>query len=707
MKYPGKCKMSILGMVILVLSGSSSGIPPDPAYAYSIGSPSDEEQLFVELINRARSDASEEARRLADTDDPDIQGAIVYFNVSTLEMLNQFSELEQSVEPLSINADLQEMSQLHTQDMLDNAFQGHVSSSNPPAPYSPGDELADRASNFPGYNYSLLGENVYAFGRSVEYAHASFEIDWQNGGPFGMLSPAWHRINIHNSIFKEIGVGVVLGTNPIPDTNNMVGPLLVTQCFGTQQQSPAFLTGVAYYDLNRNNFYDIGEGLGSLAVQTSAGPDWATTSASGGYSIPVSADGTYAISFAGNNLGDVSSVFTISGMRNVKVDLRLQYNAPNIIGTLHPVTGQASDYMIARVPAATAYRIRVFSEDFSSWQEGAENGTAEVTISASSAYQTIQGDYKNSGSYAFHLAHTIENPGESIVLQKEIVPSQDSSLQFSSRMMYATSDQMAVVEISDNDGAAWSVLYAQSGITNQQEPGFSSKSIPLAQYDEIPVRIRFRYIITGPSIYAETTSDYGWLIDDITVTNSSRIIAVSETQNAAPVFSFTPGADGPYLLQASAVNVSRILPYGAILRVSAGSQSATQLWRMNYFSGESLNDPSQESTVWGNEADPDHDGFSNYLEYALGGDPITPDAASIQPSLTRSGNLLKLQYVKRSNDVQYRVIGSPDLSEPTWSANGIIQSPDPDLSHVGTTIEAVTELNGSRGFLKLEVLPIN
>ena len=41
---------------------------------YEIGDPTDEEQLFVELINRARADAAVEAQRLANTEDAETLG---------------------------------------------------------------------------------------------------------------------------------------------------------------------------------------------------------------------------------------------------------------------------------------------------------------------------------------------------------------------------------------------------------------------------------------------------------------------------------------------------------------------------------------------------------------------------------------------------------------------------------------------------------
>ena len=50
-----------------VLSASAQ-MPAQDVALYSIGDPTEEEQLFVELINRAREDAGAEALRLANTE---------------------------------------------------------------------------------------------------------------------------------------------------------------------------------------------------------------------------------------------------------------------------------------------------------------------------------------------------------------------------------------------------------------------------------------------------------------------------------------------------------------------------------------------------------------------------------------------------------------------------------------------------------------
>ncbi len=50
------------------------------------------------------------------------------------------------------------------------------------------------------------------------------------------------------------------------------------------------------------------------------------------------------------------------------------------------------------------------------------------------------------------------------------------------------------------------------------------------------------------------------------------------------------------------------------------------LWLTSYFSPAVLNDPSQEATVWGRNADPDRDGTRNQVEYFVGTSPTTGSA---------------------------------------------------------------------------------
>src|ERR1039458_292704 len=77
--------------------------PPEGITPYSIGSPTDEEQLYLEYINRARANPPHEGWILATTTDPDVLAAYAYFGVDTNLMQSQFNAITSSP-PVAMNA---------------------------------------------------------------------------------------------------------------------------------------------------------------------------------------------------------------------------------------------------------------------------------------------------------------------------------------------------------------------------------------------------------------------------------------------------------------------------------------------------------------------------------------------------------------------------------------------------------------------------
>ena len=300
---------------------------------YSIGEPSPVEQEYLEFINRARADALLEANRLRYETTTSIQNAYDYFDIDPADIATHYQYyvdqdcIEQHAQPLSFSEELLWAADLHSQDMFANQFQEHVSSEDPPAPLEAGDTLADRLDRV-GYA-GAAAENVFAFADSAADGHAGFAVDWGNSyvpgracynSAFtgqGMQNPAGHRINIHNGRYKEAGIGVVEGTN------GSVGPQVVTQNFG-DPGDVAFITGVVFEDLNGNQFYDAGEGREGVRVDAEGSVYFAISSASGAYSIPVSEDGDYKVSFRGDGYSIHETTAQVMNGLNVKVDYLVQ-----------------------------------------------------------------------------------------------------------------------------------------------------------------------------------------------------------------------------------------------------------------------------------------------------------------------------------------------------------------------------------------------
>jgi hypothetical protein len=289
------------------LKFSTAAMPTGPLY--SIGEPTNEEQYYLELINRARANPIAEGIRLATTTDSNVVSTYSWFGVNLVLMQSQLAAIP-AAPPLSMNATLATAARAHSQNMLQNNYQGHT---------GPDGLLPARLAAYTsGANGWSIGENVYAYCKSVWYGHVGFEVDWggsaANGG---MQSPAGHRANIHSTTFREVGVGVVLGS---AGGSSGVGPQLVTQDFGVTGSLLPFVTGVVYRDLNGNNFYDPGEGVGGVTVTISGVSTYAVTAASGGYSVPVPASGDYTVTFSGGSAPTTQKNVSVVNSQNVKAD---------------------------------------------------------------------------------------------------------------------------------------------------------------------------------------------------------------------------------------------------------------------------------------------------------------------------------------------------------------------------------------------------
>ena len=124
--------------------------------------------------------------------------------------------------------------------------------------------------------------------------------------------------NASYPLFREIGISCVA------TANSKVGPMVITQDFGTPATSgTAYVLGVVYKDSNGSGSYNQGEGLGGVTVMPDSGTYFATTSSSGGFVIPLptTGSGTMKVTASGGALGGarVKTVAWTAGT-NVKVD---------------------------------------------------------------------------------------------------------------------------------------------------------------------------------------------------------------------------------------------------------------------------------------------------------------------------------------------------------------------------------------------------
>lgn len=502
---------------------------------YSIGEPTDEEQLYLEFINRARANPPAEGLRLAFTTDAEVRSAINFFAVDTNALVQAFNAIAPAP-PLAFNERLINAARLHSLDMFTNAFQEHVGSDG---------RALDQRLAAAGYNYTSAAENIFSYAETPWHGHAGFEIDW-GFGPGGMQSPPGHRNNIHNAGLHEVGIGIVNGTQTVG--GNTVGPQLVTQDFGNQPGARPFLTGVVYYDLNGNGLYDLGEGLRGVRVEVSGVAQYAVSAGSGGYTVPVS-NGGRTVTFSGFGLEPVTRSLTFAGNANQKADLALQYVPPAIAGATSVPVNSSNRFSFSAVPGVLNYEVA--SRRFQPYTlvDGAEGGATNFTVVVPATYNPVVTDVSASGVRSFRLA-TPDFTDQSLTLNRILRPDANGALVFSSRLGSATAAQVARVLVSANDGLSWVELWNRPGTGSPGQNSFSRVTNSLAAYAGQEIRCRFLYDFTGGSAFTQTGAGFGWYIDDIAFLNTQEAGASElQTVTGGTNFVFQPTVLGSYSLR--------------------------------------------------------------------------------------------------------------------------------------------------------------
>ena len=208
-----------------------------------------EEQLYLELINRARLDPNAEASR------PGID----------LTNLNQFipggTLTGDPKQPLAGNDTLTALARSHSQAVKSS---GAWNGSDPHNLAGDG-SLSNRFDNSgflkeaPRWGF---GENIAVTpltGTTTDHVVSNHNGLFRDDPAIFHGSPGGHRINMLNNDFREVGIGVADGFSSNGNYS------IVTQEFAFSG-TKSFLTGAVYNDTNGDHFYGIGEGVNNVTV---------------------------------------------------------------------------------------------------------------------------------------------------------------------------------------------------------------------------------------------------------------------------------------------------------------------------------------------------------------------------------------------------------------------------------------------------------
>ena len=253
----------------------------------------------------------------------------------------------------------------------------------------------------------------------------------------------------------------------------------------------------------------------------------------------VTDDTTYEVTV--NNIsgsGPSSKTYTVTLMN------------PNILGDSIDISGAATPpssgqaYTFNSISGSTAYELEVATSNSSVWTEGAEGGpTPNITDETSAAYALIQGGLTRTGSKAFQLTYPSgEGSDQSYVVTRNVIPGAASKLEFYQRARFSSTTTTLAAQVSSDSGNTWTTVWSRNGAgtsSNNWDSRWIKQSIDVSAYQGEIIHLRYLMERNGSPVVQGTSSELGFFIDDITVTDSSYLDDAETTTLSGSATDFT------------------------------------------------------------------------------------------------------------------------------------------------------------------------
>lgn len=251
--------------------------------------PDGHEQQAMWLMNRARSNPTQEGVWLATSPDWDVAGGRNWFDVDLNMLQDEFAALAVKP-PAAFDNRLYTAAYEHSLHLIHDDSQDHIGQF---------DRISDA-----GFHYWGARGSVFSYADSGLNAHAAWNIDW-GGTEGGMQVGRGHRMATMSADGDYTNVGI----SAIHETSSAtsVGEYVTTgnYCYANPNEANhynIFIVGTVWHDANGNSQYDPGEGIGNVSVTPDQGDYYAVTGDSGGYAIPVDPEQSYSVTFSGADL---------------------------------------------------------------------------------------------------------------------------------------------------------------------------------------------------------------------------------------------------------------------------------------------------------------------------------------------------------------------------------------------------------------------
>ncbi|EGV32576.1 SCP-like extracellular protein [Thiorhodococcus drewsii AZ1] len=226
------------------------------------------------------------------------------------------------------------------------------------------------------------------------------------------------------------------------------------------------------------------------------------------------------------------------------------YRPQTITGPSNLQLGSAAEFDFSSVAGATGYQWRLAGASLYRAYHDAESGLGDLEADDSSGYAVVTQERAASGAASFHFAHP-RPPGDAVLtFAPTFVPRPGAQLVFSSWLGWATENQVATLEVSEDDGLSWSPLWELPGNDSAQAGGFAQTTVSLDDYAGRAIRLRFDYRYLGGIYYFQTHANAGWFIDDIELVEVDALSAGDpQSTDTDSSFTFVPAKAGSLLVQ--------------------------------------------------------------------------------------------------------------------------------------------------------------
>jgi hypothetical protein len=284
-------------------------------------------------------------------------------------------------------------------------------------------------------------------------------------------------------------------------------------------------------------------------------------------------DTVYSVTI--NNVGTTGEGYTSFNYKVIVFDPSspgTDYVATAISGPDHPSTNQNNLYSCVSlgIPGLTGYQWLVAQSAAGNVTDNAQSGLANFTVTPPPIYPVITNPPVGSGN-CFHLTHTNPAP-QWMQLNEVLFPTADTKLSFKSLLGYATSGEIARVQVSTNGGTVWANLFSETGSGGPGETSFTAHSYPLSNCAGCLTLLRFNYDYNWAegSYYNFTYNNVGWCIENIVVTNTSQLVNLATNVTVSTNFNFVPPKAGGYELDARGILYNQFpMDLGPIKTVTA------------------------------------------------------------------------------------------------------------------------------------------